>query len=267
VDTLRKTIPKATGSGIKVGVISDSVTYLSQVQGSGDLPPVTVLPGNEGTGRSEGTAMLEIIYDLAPQAKLYFSAGGLSQPAFALNIIALADAGLIFFFFFFSLLSSFFPLSDFFVLSFFLLQTIGCKVIVDDIIFFGEPVYEDGPIAQAIDQVAARGVAYFSSAGNYGSQVYATAKVWEGDYRAAKFSLPSASIGNIYLDVHSFTPTAPHATLTGSFSLLFSSLLFSSLLFFSFLFSSLLFSLLFPISFFLSSHLIHPTNNPLFIEM
>ena len=60
------------GAGIKVGVLSDSVDNLATVQASGDLPAVNVLqdaPGNSG----EGTAMLEIVYDLAPAASLYFA--------------------------------------------------------------------------------------------------------------------------------------------------------------------------------------------------
>jgi hypothetical protein len=55
----------ANGSGIKIGVLSDGVTNLAASQASGDLGPVTVLPGQAGSG-DEGTAMLEIIHDLAP---------------------------------------------------------------------------------------------------------------------------------------------------------------------------------------------------------
>ncbi len=68
----RANIARATfgvnGSGVSVGVLSDSVDYLTTLQGSGDLPAsVTVLAGQSGNpGTSEGTAMMEIVYDLAP---------------------------------------------------------------------------------------------------------------------------------------------------------------------------------------------------------
>ena len=46
-------------------------------------------------------------------------------------------------------------------------------MIVDDIIYFAEPFFSDGVVAQAVDDVAAAGVAYFSSAGNRsGTQGY-----------------------------------------------------------------------------------------------
>ena len=56
------------GTGIKVGVMSDSVKYLENVQSSGDLPNVTVLTGANSVDDGEGTAMLEIVHDLAPGA-------------------------------------------------------------------------------------------------------------------------------------------------------------------------------------------------------
>ncbi len=46
-------------------------------------------------------------------------------------------------------------------------------VIVDDIIYLAEPFFQDGIVAQAVDEVADLGVSYFSSAGNRpGSQGY-----------------------------------------------------------------------------------------------
>ena len=58
-----------TGAGVKVGVISDGVDFLVESQESGDLPFVQVL--RAGTG-NEGTAMLEIVHDVAPGASLGF---------------------------------------------------------------------------------------------------------------------------------------------------------------------------------------------------
>ena len=72
------------GTGIKIGVISDSVDHLagSQIDGL-----VTVLPGQDGMpATGEGTAMLEIVNDLAPGAQLYFATRGTSEAQFASNI-------------------------------------------------------------------------------------------------------------------------------------------------------------------------------------
>jgi hypothetical protein len=48
----------------------------------------------------------------------------------------------------------------------------GCDVIVDDLTYITEPFFRDGVISQAIDQVVADGVVFFSSAGNFGSASY-----------------------------------------------------------------------------------------------
>ena len=65
-----------TGKGVKVGVISDGIdSYLTSVS-SGDLPSnIEVNPNNSGRG-DEGTALLEIVHDLAPGADLAFSKWG-----------------------------------------------------------------------------------------------------------------------------------------------------------------------------------------------
>ena len=61
------------GAGIGIGVLSDSIDTLTARQESGDLPPqVSVLPGQAGGG-DEGTAMLEIVHDLALGADLLAS--------------------------------------------------------------------------------------------------------------------------------------------------------------------------------------------------
>ncbi|MCX7048646.1 MAG: S8 family serine peptidase, partial [Candidatus Sumerlaeota bacterium] len=140
------------GIGVKVGVLSDSASTsrLIALKASGDLPDATVLPGQAGSGSDEGAAMLEIVYDLAPGAELYFATAFSGQAGFATNIQALAAA--------------------------------GCQVIIDDVYYFAEPVFQDGIIAQAVDTVASSGVAYFSSAGNSGNLDAGTAGVWQGDF-------------------------------------------------------------------------------------
>jgi uncharacterized repeat protein (TIGR01451 family) len=140
------------GGGVKVGVLSDSVDHLGQSQATGDLPPnVTVLPGQSGVpGTGEGTAMLEIVHDLAPGASLYFAAGLNGQANFAQNILNLRAA--------------------------------GCDIIVDDIGYFAEPPFQDGVIARAVNSVTADGALYFSSAGNDGNKTHGTSGTWEGDF-------------------------------------------------------------------------------------
>ena len=141
-----------TGAGIGIGVLSNGVRTLAERQASGDLPArVTVLPGQEGTG-DEGTAMLEIIHDLAPDAELYFASGVSGQAQFAENIEALCEA--------------------------------GAHVIVDDIGYLLEPNFQDGVITQGVNAATADGCYYFSAAGNDGNLNDGTSGVWEGDYAA-----------------------------------------------------------------------------------
>jgi len=138
------------GTGVTVGVLSDGVDTLAARIGSGDLPPgVTVLPGQAGSG-DEGTAMLEIIHDLAPGASLLFATAFISQASFADNVLALRAA--------------------------------GADVIVDDIGFFAEAVFQDDDVAAAVDAVVADGALYFSAAGNSGNANDGTSGTWEGDF-------------------------------------------------------------------------------------
>jgi subtilisin family serine protease len=94
--------------------------------------------------------MLQIIHDLAPGAKLYYATAYSTQENFANNIRALRKA--------------------------------GCDIIVDDVRYFGEAVFQDGTVAQAVNEVTASGALYFSSAGNEGNKSDGTSGVWEGNY-------------------------------------------------------------------------------------
>jgi hypothetical protein len=153
------------GSGIKICALSDGVGSLSALQASGDLPAVEILTGQAGgNSDSEGTAMLEIIHDLAPGAQLGFASAFGGQAQFAQNILDLRNV-------------------------------LGCDVIVDDVFYFAEAVFQDGIVAQAVDQVVADGAVYFSSAGNSGNLNDGTSGVWEGDYVASTAELTVRDTG------------------------------------------------------------------------
>ncbi len=144
------------GTGIGIGVLSNGVETLADRQASGDLPStVTVLPGQAGSKGDEGTAMLEIVHDLAPGADLFFATGLDGQASFAANVEALCAA--------------------------------GADVIVDDILFFLSPAFQEGIATQGVNAAAAAGCFYFSAAGNGGNLNDGTAGVWEGDYSPSGF--------------------------------------------------------------------------------
>ena len=139
------------GAGVKVGVLSDSVDYLTNSQALGDLGSVTVLPGQSGVpGSGEGTAMLEIVHDLAPDAQLYYATAFNGEASFAQNILDLYGS--------------------------------GCKIIIDDVSYFDESPFQDGIIAQAVNTVTAGGALFFSSAANSGNLGAGTSGTWEGDF-------------------------------------------------------------------------------------
>ena len=124
------------GSGVKIGVISDGVDHIADSQNPlyQDLPPDVHVLSN-AVGGDEGTAMLEIVYDLAPGASLYFHDCGSDTIEFNAAIDALVNA--------------------------------GCDIIVDDIGWPGEPYFEDGPVATHIEAIlSSHDIIYLSSAGN-----------------------------------------------------------------------------------------------------
>jgi hypothetical protein len=55
-------------------------------------------------------------------------------------------------------------------------------VITDDIIYFAEPMFQDGIISQAVDLVKARGVSYFSAAQNDGRKSYESPFLGSGQF-------------------------------------------------------------------------------------
>ena len=74
-----------SGSGVRVGVISDGVGGIAAAKASGDLPAsvdiatCNVIGGSDPTSTgAEGTAMLEIVHDIAPDAELWFGHFGMA---------------------------------------------------------------------------------------------------------------------------------------------------------------------------------------------
>jgi len=170
------------GRGIKIGVISDSFNALNGANAdikSGDLPgrgnpfgyskSVRVLKDLR-SGEDEGRAMSQIISDIAPGAELLFhtafmSNGNITEQSFAAAVRALARA--------------------------------GADIIVDDI-GVNAPFFQDGVVAQAVEEVVQQGTAYFSAIGNDSNRSY------ESEFR------PGATFlfeGKTY-EMHDFDPTA-----------------------------------------------------------
>ncbi len=131
------------GTGITIGALSDSVNQfqggLSESYGTGDLnpnDPVNVIQDNPNDATDEGRAMLENIHDIAPGANLQFATATINEVQFGANIEALQKA--------------------------------GSQIIVDDVTYADEPMFQDGIVAQAVNTVTAQGVTYFSDAENEG---------------------------------------------------------------------------------------------------
>ena len=160
------TVLPVDGSGITVGVMSNS--YDTQPVSSDNLSRATVdviqgdLPGVEnthgyeepvvvlkeypyGTASDEGRAMMHIVHDVAPGAKLAFHTSSLSPRNFEEGFKALAG------------------LND---------KNLKSNIIVDDITFITEPFFGDGRISEAIKAFTAAGGMHFTSAGNFGNHGY-----------------------------------------------------------------------------------------------
>lgn len=138
-----------TGKGVKVGILSDGANNWRDAAATGDLPenitrygtcsreataadPRNCVSGLSGTC-NEGTAMAEIIHDIAPDAEI-----AVASVATSLEFIQGAEE---------------------------LAYLFDADIIVDDLGFLGEPFYEDGNIALVLDSLP-KDVLLISSAGN-----------------------------------------------------------------------------------------------------
>jgi hypothetical protein len=173
-----------TGAGTKVCVLSDGINSLAARQATGDLPGgITVLSGQAGSG-DEGTAMLEIINDMAPGAALGFATAVTGAAQFATNIQNLRNVA-------------------------------GCHIIVDDISYLGAAAFQDDVVARAVATVSAAGALYLSSAGNSGSATHGTSGTFEGDFVPSAAPVPPAiaTVEGAPVVLHSFG-ALPYAILT-----------------------------------------------------
>jgi subtilisin family serine protease len=135
----------ASGRGVKVGIVSDGANSWRAAANTGDLPAKIITYGSCSTRAddpqncrsrltcNEGTAMAEIIHDIAPDAEIAVAAVSTSLE-FIQQINRLAN-------------------------------TFKADIIVDDLGFFGEPYFEDGDLARAVSALPSN-ILYFSSAGN-----------------------------------------------------------------------------------------------------
>jgi hypothetical protein len=198
------------GAGMCIGVLSDSLNALGAVPSdiaNGDLPgagtpfafsqPVGLAgSGDYAPASDEGRAMLQILHDLAPGARLYFATAFNSMGDFANNIRALRGiaknpGGF----------GNVFP---------------KCDIIVDDVFYFIESGLHDGQpgpstgniaqVTQAVNEVVADGALYFSSAGNSGNTTQVrpstgqnTSGAWEGDYVGGTPPAPLAAYADALL--------------------------------------------------------------------
>ena len=113
--------------------------------------PVVILQEDTSTptasATDEGRGMVQIGYKMAPKARLAFATANLGAVSFANNIRALAGIP-----------ANVYPAAT--------QQGFAADVVCDDVSYFDEPLYQDGIIAQGVNDAAAYGVSYFSSAGN-----------------------------------------------------------------------------------------------------
>lgn len=137
------------GTGIKVGVLSDSYDMALGVPGfaaldisNGELPEtVEVLKDNLYKSSDEGRAMMQIIHDVAPGASMAFHTATTSPRQFEVGFKALKD--------------------------------VDCDIIVDDITFITEPFFGIGRISEEIQSyVSQPGKFHYTSAGNVANKGY-----------------------------------------------------------------------------------------------
>lgn len=192
------------GTGIRIGILSDSFACDEVVFAPGapnprtaedianeDVDPnVLILDDACPGGSDEGRGMANLIKDVAPASPQAFHTAFNSRLDFALGILELGGipTGL-------SELGFYVPTTG---------DDIS-NVIVDDVIYFVEPMFSPGQIAQAANTVAEAGIPYFSSAGNNARNSY------EADF------VPTLRSGNNGRNLKKGAAPGPNVTLRHDF--------------------------------------------------
>lgn len=201
------------GTGMSVGVMSDSFDSQPSEEGgattaqadvaSGDLPglPGGVPPGPVNTNpntqpvvvledfnptpgaTNEGRGMCQIVADIAPMARIGFATADTGEVGFANNIRALAG------------LSGFTKDPS-------VQQGFKADVVCDDVSYLDEPMFQDGIIAQGVNDVVNAGVTYCSSAANnWGTDGYASV------YRPVTGAAATAAVQSAGLNLTGVDPS------------------------------------------------------------
>ena len=165
-----RALPGPTGSGVKVGIISDGSDGWPTAAGTGDLPAIITPFGTSNGG--EGTSIGEIIHDLAPDAEL--AIGGAFNAVDPLSTVEFLSR-----------------VTD--------LKTWGADVIVDDVGFLEEPFFSDGPVAASYATALSEGVVMVSAAGNDAERHY------QGTYVSGLLGDPDCAPRNWPCDRHEFS--------------------------------------------------------------
>src|SRR5205085_1671408 len=156
------------GTGMSIGVMSDSFDSQPSEEGGSTTAPVDVAsqdlpgPGNVNNSQpvvvlqdynptpgatNEGRAMCQIVHDMAPKARIGFATADAGELGFANNIRALAGLN-----------GYTYPDAT--------QQGFKADVVCDDVSYLDEAMFQDGIIAQGVNDVVAAGVSYASSAAN-----------------------------------------------------------------------------------------------------
>jgi hypothetical protein len=157
---LRSYLSSIDGTGVIVGVISDGIAGLAASRASGDLPAVDTTTcntagGDAGARGAEGTAMLEIVHDIAPGAQLMFGNFGFGT---GLDFNAAVNC-----------------------------LAVHADIIVDDVGFYGAGPYDGSSYVSANTAAALNGPGrirgYYTAVGNQAVRHY------QGSYASSGFTI------------------------------------------------------------------------------